>query len=194
MRFRFQLSVPPDGYFYTTPKGRFVETFASFDALMGLAREALEAEGSPVPADLRAVLEDHMCRSLPKGFCDGDPKIVRPTYLSILNATDYIAKTASDAGGYGRQKMQDIERRGELCSTCPMHHLQMCVTCNGLMSAFDKYKIGRRTPYDRSLRVCRATLGLLPILIHADAKYIKPLQELPDHCWIKKETSDVRLG
>jgi hypothetical protein len=191
--FRLPYAVPPGHvWFYQTSKGAYVESRSSFDDLLNRVIRQLSAEGSEIPANLSEVVQDFMCANLPESFCQGDPmgthpRSWQPTYFSILDATTKMAKAANDAGGFGRQKMQDIERRAEACLACPKHSMRMCVTCNGLLAAFDHYRTGRKTPFDRSIRVCAACDGLLPVMIHMDAKYVKANEDLPDGCWVKKE-------
>ena len=192
MRFRLQYASPPGGlYFFTTPKGNHVETRRSLDAIECLAYDALIAEGSPVPPDLRGEVQHQMCQSLPDGFCDGKPTTNNPTFFSILDASMKLAKASSAAGDYGSQTMQDVERRASVCVSCPMHAMNICITCNGLMAAMEGYRINRRMPYDSAIRVCRASSCLLPVQIHAAAKHVIFVSDPPAECWVKKETSNV---
>ena len=196
-QFAHPFSAPPGRvWFYQTSSGRYVESKQSFDDLLARVRRSLDADGLPEPDGLPAMVQDFMCAQLPESFCTGTEsgKHLRswsPDYFTVLRATTEMAKAAEAAGGYGRQKMQDLERRGAACVACPLHDMRMCTTCNGLLAAFDHYRANRRTPYDSALRVCRGCSGLLQVLIHADAKHIKPVVDLPDGCWVKKETSDV---
>lgn len=195
--FAHPFSVPPGRvWFYQTTTGRYVESRQSFDDLLLKVRMSLEADGREVPADLPALIQDFMCAQLPEGFCVGaesgnHPRSWRPDYFIVLNSTTAMAKAAEAAGGYGRQMMQDLERRGAACASCPLHDMTMCIGCNGILAAFDHYRVGRRTPYDSSLRVCAGCAGALPVMIHMDAKFAKPLRTLPESCWIRKELENA---
>lgn len=191
--FAHPFSVPPGRvWFYQTPAGRYVESRRSFDDLLAKVRVSFESDSLEAPPDLAAQVQDFMCSQLPEAFCVGSesgkhPRSWRPDYFTVLNSTTAMVRSAEAAGGYGRQMMQDLERRGAACVSCPLHDMTMCVGCNGLLDAFSKYRAGRRTPYDASLRVCSGCAGLLPIVIHMDAKHVKPVRTLPETCWVRKE-------
>ena len=173
-----------------------MESRQSFDDLLEKVRRSLESDGLEIPANLSELVQDFMCAQLPDRFCVGaesgaNPRSWRPDYFTVLNATTAMAKAAEAAGGYGRQMMQDLERRGAACASCPLHDMTMCISCNGLLSAFDHYRVGRRTPYDSSLRVCSGCAGVLPVMIHMDARFAKPVRTLPETCWIRKELENA---
>lgn len=192
MRFRLAYAVPPGGgWFCETPKGAFVESKRSLDDCIYLVRQAFAKEESPLPDDVSAYVQDFMCKHLPEGFCDGKPSVLHPRYFEILEATTKMVQASEAAGDYGGFPMQVLEARGSACARCPMHDMSICVTCNGLLAAFSGHKISRRTPYDRSLRVCRACAGLLPIMMHVHAKHVHMNAEPPDTCWVKKELANV---
>ena len=187
--FKNPFSVPPGRrWFFNVPGGRYVESVFGLDDCVLRAAAVYREIGEDVPANLAELIQDYMCQSLPEGFCTGKPTIKVPRFNDVLRATTAMAQAAERGGGYGRQVMQEIERRSRTCQGWPMHDLTMCVTCNGLMSAFDHYRNGRRTPFDRNVRVCRASSGLIPVMLHMDAKYVRG--ELPDGCWAK-EARDV---
>lgn len=185
-KFRNQFSVPPGRrWFYQVPGGRFVESVFGIDDCVLRAAAVYREIGADVPGNLQELVESYMCESLPDGFCTGHPSISNPTWHSVLNATQAMVKKAQAAGGAGPQLFQEIDRRVGICQVCQQHSVSMCVTCSGLLSAFDGFRKNRRTAYDRNVRVCRATHGLLPVLIHLDPKYVVPVAGfcLPDNCW-----------
>jgi hypothetical protein len=190
--FRNRFSVPPGRrWFYQVPGGNFVESVFGMDDCMIRASAAYREIGEDVPANLDALIEDFMCQSLPDGFCTGKPTVSNPTWNSVLHATQAMVKKAEAAGKAGPQMMQELERRVKICQACPEHSVSMCITCSGLLSAFDAFRRGRRTALDRNVRVCRAAHGLLPAMIHLDPDCVSaaPGFTLPAECWaVKKES------
>lgn len=193
-KFRGAFSVPPGRrWFYQVPGGRFVESVFGMDDCELRAAAAYREIGADVPGDLRSLIEDFMCHSLPEGFCTGKPTINSPTWNGVLNSTQDMLASASSAGDSGPQMMQELERRVAACQACPEHFLGFCVTCNGLLAAFSDFRRGRRTSLDMQVRVCRATNGLLPVLVHVGARHVKPVsgRELPPGCWAKRRAEEV---
>ena len=193
-KFRNQFSVPPGRrWFYQVPGGRFVESVFGIDDCVLRAAAAYREISVDVPGNLEELVQDFMCQSLPDGFCDGHPTISNPTWHSVLNSTQAMARKAEASGKAGPQMMQELERRVGICQACPEHSVSMCITCNGLLSAFDSFRRGRRTSLDRNVRVCRATHGLLPVVVHLDPECVVPAAgfALPPGCWAKKELSNV---
>ena len=193
-KFRNQFSVPPGRrWFYQVPGGRFVESVFGIDDCALRASAAYREINQDVPANLLGLIQDYMCQSLPDGFCNGKPTISNPSWHSVKNATEDMIKKAARVGGDGPQMMQVLESRVNTCSSCPQHHVAFCVSCNGLLSVFESFRRGRRTGMDRNVRVCSVSHGLLPVVIHLDAKHVVPRPgfQFPDGCWVKKETENV---
>lgn len=191
--FRNPFSVPPGRrWFYQVPGGSFVESVFGLDDCELRAAAAYREIGEDVPPNLGALIQDYMCQSLPAGFCTGRPTISNPTWFDVKNCTDDMVRRATAAGEAGPQLMQVVESRAAVCKPCGMHDLHMCITCNGLLHAFDSFRRGRRTQFDRNVRVCRACAGLLPVVLQLGARHVRPVSGLnfPEACWVKKETSD----
>ena len=192
-KFRNPFSVPPGRrWFFQVPGGNFVESVFGMDDCVLRASAAYREIGEDVPANLDALIEDFMCQSLPDGFCTGKPTVSNPTWNSVLHATQAMVRKAESAGKAGPQMMQVIEKRARTCQACPEHNVHQCITCNGLLAAFDSFRRGRRTQFDRNVRVCRGCHGLLPVIIQLDADMVSPVPGFgfPDGCWVKKETSN----
>ena len=189
-KFRNPFSVPPGRrWFYKVPGGRFVESVFGIDDCALRAAAAYRELNQDVPGNLTELIQDFMCQSLPDGFCTGKPTISNPTWFQTKNSTEDLVKHAKLAGKFGPQLMQVLESRAGACQNCAQHDLHSCTTCNGLMAAFEEVRRGRRTPFDRNLRVCRACAGLLPVVIQIDADAMRPLPgfQFPSGCWVTKE-------
>lgn len=188
--FRNPFSVPPGRrWFYQVPGGRFVESVFGIDDCALRAAAAYRELDLEVPGNLAELIQAFMCESLPDGFCTGRPSNPSPTWSGVLQATQAMVASAKRAGEDGPQLMQVLESRVLACQSCPRHVLGMCVSCNGLMAAFEEFRRGRRTSLDRNVRVCGASHGLLPAVVHIGARHVKALPGLrfPDGCWVTKE-------
>ena len=188
-KFRNPMQIPPGRrWFYRVPGGRFVESLFGLEDCVLRASAAYREMGLDVPAGLGGLIEDFMCQSLPDGFCTGKPTISNPTWFEVKGATDAMLKKAVAANKAGPQMMQTLESRVRTCQACPMHDLHSCITCNGLLAAFDSFRQGRRTGLDRNVRVCRASHGLLPVQIHLDPACIPAASgfSFPEGCWVKE--------
>ena len=194
-KFRNPMQIPPGRrWFYQVPGGRFVESVFGMDDCALRAAAAHRELGQDVPADLESLIQDFMCQSLPNGFCTGKPTISNPNWFDVKRATEDMVFRAQAANDAGPQMMQVLESRVAACQPCPMHDLHSCVTCNGLLAAFDDFRRGRRTSLDRNVRVCRACHGLLPVVVHLGAKQVRRVDpfDFPDGCWVKKELANGR--
>ena len=165
------------------------------ESVVGLYDCALRASAAyreinqDVPGDLEALIQNFMCESLPDGFCTGHPSAPSPTWTSVLQATQSMLASAKRLGTSGPQLMQVVESRVSACQACKQHILGMCVSCNGLLAAFEEFRRTRRTSMDRNVRVCGVSHGLLPFIIHIGAEQVRALPgtRFPDSCWVSKE-------
>ena len=190
-KFRNPFSVPPGRrWFYQVPGGRFVESVFGMDDCVIRASAEYRELGQDVPANLEELIQDFMCQSLPAGFCTGKPSISNPTWHSIHNATRKMMDSAVSSGGAGPQLMQVLEKRVRTCQGCKKHRVGICITCNGLLAAFEHFRKGRRSALDRNVRVCAVSHGLLPVVVHLDPKYVtkEGPEDFPCDCWVVTES------
>ena len=187
-KFRVPFSVPATRkFFYQIPGGPFVETPCDWAEIEGEVRVKCREYGLPEIPDLRDAIEDYMCRNLPDGFCTGKSDNPPVSYHSVVQATTRLVETAAKAGKFGHVTASRIDVRASACLDCPMHSMSLCLACEGILADFARYTSGRRTPYDKTLRVCRACMCAVPLMLHADASAV-PAAEYPANCWIPKET------
>ena len=190
-KFKVEFSVPPGRkFFFQIPGGPFVETSCSWGEIEQEVLRKIEENKLPPIPNLRAEIEDYMCRHLPDGFCTGaatDPPV---SYMRVVSATREILSSASKAGKYGHVTADRIDARALACMGCPMHSMSLCLTCQGILSDFSRYIAGRNTPYDRTLRVCRACMAAVPLILHADESAM-PEADYDAGCWVLKERKDA---
>ena len=190
--FKLSYTVPPTRqFFYQVPGGPYVETACDWGMLESEVRRRCEAAGVVPPEPLRALMEDYMCDHLPPGFCTGgEPSKPMISFSAVLESTDKIVKRASATGGFGRSLADRIDSRANACMACKSHSMGLCLTCNGLLAHYAPYLRDRQTAYDRTLRVCTATMAAVPLLLHVDAAAM-PDAAYPEGCWVSKERGHV---
>ena len=190
-KFKVEFSVPPTRkFFYQIPGGPFVETMCSWSEIERAVRTKLAENKLPEIPDLRAEIEDYMCRHLPDGFCTGKSENPPVSYHAVVHATRAIVTGASASRRFGHVTADRIDARASRCLTCPRHSMSLCLSCEGILSDFARYTAGRATPYDKTLRVCRACMGAVPLLLHVDEAAM-PVADYDDACWVFKECQDA---
>ncbi len=182
MRLRSTMYSPPGGrWFYTVPQTRrYFESSSSLNDLLRLVISHLETASLPVPADLALLVEDQMCRSLPKGACtgEGDPGDHRPGFFEVVEKSHkfFRGRTYVDA--------RTAEHRAAVCRACVKNDLGMCVSCTDLRRTTGMSIGNRRSSHDDFLGVCRnhavPTFGMIWI------EGVQPIVgvEYPGKCWV----------
>lgn len=171
---------PPGGAWFFEVDG---QSFESRSTLVDLERSVVayyEHVGKPVPFDLRAQIQDYMCKRLPPGNCTGDgvriPGSVSPGYFEIL-------KNLSKIRGRPCVDARKAEDRAQVCRACPHNNFSMCHSCNGLREDTLAAVGGRRVLNLPYLAVCVLygvpTYGL--VWIHG----LEEVAGLPETCWMK---------
>ena len=197
-RFKNKMYVPPGGqWFYEVPETKAF--FASRDSMRSLLKQ-VEAHyvgnKMPVPSDLEALVENHMCPRLPDGFCLGvrapsDRKYRPMTFFSIVKFTQTLVSRLFNNGDFFVDRAE-AERRSKICVTCPENYRGICTTCNGLR-AIAAGLIGNRPPTsnDSRLEVCAVCGCTLRAKLQVNRKYlhetVEHLKEYPAHCWMLEE-------
>ena len=191
LRFKVSFAVPPGRkFFFQIPNGPYVETECSWGAIDSEVRRKIADLGLPEIPNLRAEIEDYMCRNLPDGFCTGKSSANLVTYSSVVGASSKIVSEAYKNGKFGHVMPDRIDERAAACRGCKSHSMALCLSCVGFFVDFDRYLSGRGTPHDKTLRVCRACKGAIPLLLHVDADAM-PEAGYDESCWVLKERQDA---
>jgi len=194
-KFRRPNQFPPGGaYFYTVEQtGRFFQSRTSLRHICLEVMEHLAVNKLPVPSprDMALEIQDHMCKRIPKGFCDDkDAGVPGIDFFSIIKATELLVNQKTKPDFY--VDANEANRRAAVCQHCSLNLRHVCTNCNGMKQTFAGLIGGRRkTQYDDTLGVCAACGCGLAAKVHVNAKYLDSNKEeqakLPAFCWLKKK-------
>jgi hypothetical protein len=184
LHFRVHNVVPPGNryFFLVEQTGLRLEDF-TMSGLLGRIR-AHYAQNNITGVDIsQEIVEDHMCRFLPEGFChgtlDGRPRAQVITLQQIRQATmDLAAGNPRVAPGKARH-------RAAICGTCPKHDRSLCPTCVGLVSWAKRLAGASLGGLDEWLGVCTVDTTALAAKVHMTDVPDHP--EYPDMCWRRTE-------
>lgn len=185
LAFKYRMFAPPGGrWFYTVPEtGRYFETPSCFDQLVSEVRRHYAVNNLAIPANLEALIEDHICNNVIYGFCCGedprDPDDMPPTYFEITAAMERFFRGKK----YEYATAEVARKRAETCMVCPMNSLALCTNCTGLKSTARRFVGGRRLDAEMRLGVCRRIRVPTNALVHVNftATTTRPL---PENCWL----------
>lgn len=183
LKFKIKNIIPPGGvYFYEVPETKVVLKKSSMRELLSSIEAHLTANDHPVPKDLRALVEDYICRNVPEGFCFGDAGDRPRARVVTLESIQAGTKAAVKAGG-GLVDPGQARKRVDNCSACKHNDRRMCPTCIGLVS-WARRLVGTECPRDQWLGVCDVDSVALPAKVH-----LKKVAENPDYppsCWVPR--------
>lgn len=190
--FKSSVYFPPGGaYFYTVPEtGRYFESRQSMQDLLNKVQAHLEVNGLPVPSDqshLRRLIEDHICRRVPVGFCTERAGIPGMDFFSVQKATELLVRRATQPDFF--VGAMEADRRAGICKDCTYNVRTMCTSCNGLKKLFGRLVSNRKTRYDDQLGVCAKCGCGLQAKVQVNRKYLdkegESVDNLPEFCWLK---------
>ena len=171
---------PPGGAWFYEVEGRRFESRSSLVDVERLVVSFLEAAEIPVPSDLRARIEDYICKRLPPGNCIGEgvriPGSVAPGFFEVL-------KNLGQLRGQPLVEARAAEDRAAVCRKCANNNFAACHSCNGLREQTLAAVGGRRVLNLPYLGVC--LLYALPTYGLVWLRTPKPMEGLPDNCWAK---------
>lgn len=177
MRFRRRRIVPPGNrYFYRVPETGTDFSRPTMGGLLAALRTHYNANALPVPPDLEALVEHHMCGRLPEGFCEGDgERTVRAVSLHDIRRNTEAERTATLV------PMAEAQVRADACLRCPRNDTRLCPVCVGL-TAWALRLVGRRkVARVEYLGVCEVTATALAATVNYDSP--KGGGEFPEGCW-----------
>lgn len=141
-----------------------------------------------ISADPEIALAEYMCPRLGRQaafFCTGD---VRP--VSHVTPKEALANCAQ----YAKLPMVPfdvIQRRMGICSSCPKHERNWCLTCTGAFAKIEQLMGGGRRPLlpaDRFSGVCGCAKAYEAVVCSVDHPG-EPWPDAPAECWRRR--SDV---
>lgn len=181
--FRDVNNPPPGGlYFYETHGERVTaRTFIEIEPRVRKLMEKYHIGGLPEEEVAR-----YMCSRIrdPGRYCAGPevPKAnVRP-HEAIDEALKYCSRQVVP--------FDVIERRMQVCHTCPKHSRDWCPTCSGHVSKMLDAFGGRRTrmPVDSASGVCQCARAYEMAIASVEYAADEPVWDgAPDTCWRKND-------
>lgn len=191
IRFKVARQVPPSGrWFYRVPEtGLWIESVESMEALLALVSKHYADNSLPLPENLRARVIEYICCNSPEGFCDGMPGKKRLSYFEIENFTRVLFNRLKSTKEAFFVPQEEADRRAQICATCPMNHLGICTTCNGLKQVAARLVQHRGVKKDERLGVCAVCGCVLHAKVHIRLNQLpaaeKSHPDLPEHCWVR---------
>ena len=171
---------PPGGVWFFDGYGEHVE-LPTYDMAVRAVAGILRRNGDPrSPAD---AISECMCPQMPRWFCRGEVS---------EKATVHPMDAREEAKSYFARRvvpMDTIMRRMEICSACPKHRRDFCLTCAG----HDEYILngfgGRRPKLasDLASGCCLCAKTFEAVVASVDYGKEEPAWEgVPDTCWRNK--------
>jgi len=181
LELRSMMFAPPGGeWFYTASDGANFSSKRSYVDLEAQVARYLAEKGLPVPLNLRAEIQNFMCRRLPESCCTGEgsriPGSVAPSFFELLKNLDKVR-------GQPFVPARVAEDRATVCRACRFNNMGGCGSCNGLEGQALAAVGNRRV-------LARAYLGnctIVAIPTYALVWVEKPAAAagLADNCWIR---------
>lgn len=202
MKFERRNIVPPGGkYFYEVPETKMFFEHPQFSSLELLVREHYYNNNIPLPEMLSGLIEDYMCRHLPKSFCIGvsDGEFKRAKTLTYWVVADNTFRLLSHKEAYA--SAEEAEKRAAICMKCGNNLSGICSSCSGLKLRFAAQLRGLSTTQDRFLGVCAVDGSLLTAKVYAPLSVAERImnrertyeyegiKENPD-CWVPRPVAN----
>jgi hypothetical protein len=176
-------TVPPGGlYFYDIPEfGMYMESLSWRD-LLAKVRGQYGANQVPPPVNLELMIQDYMCRKLPKGFCIGETPEGAKHPLTFWDIKDRTTSMLL-RGRRALVPLLQAKSRAEVCANCKQNDRSMCPTCIGL-NAWARLQTKQSVPGSELwLGVCEVDgVSLVARVNMLDAG--TRTAEHPEGCWL----------
>jgi len=188
-----QRVTPPGGWRYIEPTTKQQFTAPTMSKLLDKVSVHMRSNELRVPKDLPDVVEDWICRRLPKGLCKdpkGGPVIYRGYHRSTessVRATMALHRLDQKTTG----KVVDqatANYRASICVNCSENVPSAgCMSCRGVKSILENIKRGRKSDQDNRLMACAICGALNQLQVHMKPETIqattKKITDYPDTCW-----------
>lgn len=178
MGFKSVMIDPPNGEFYFEHGGERISapTWSRFLPLMRDLQRRHHLAGSPYDLAAR-----HMCPHLPSWYCTEGGVRVTSTETAKANAAPLFPKHVVTP--------VEIQRRMDVCRTCPKHVRTACLTCTGAARWIYASFGGRRPrlPEDRMSGMCACADTYEAVVASVDARELPAWKDVPETCWRKSK-------
>lgn len=209
MRLNNQIMTPPGGWSYRVAETKkWFRGYTSIDALRTDLAKHCEVHHLPVPST--ELIQEQVCQELGSGASDwcedgkGFPVMnlvggcASLSFQSIKQGTATLAHAVLSGR---RVESAEAERRARICVECDQNReVTSCKGCTAaaLNALVDTVRGGRQTSLDGQLFSCcicscllRAKIWLPLDILHAHMPEGQN-EQLPTHCWKKKDLNRLR--
>lgn len=187
----------------------WVKGFYAYNDLEAEIHRRYKANGIGVPADLRQLIVEQLCQTLPEGWCN-DGSLLSKIGTAISREFNRVVQGTTTLLDWwvssGRRKvpLEEANRRAAICATCVFNAEPAgCTNCNkGVLPNLAKAIVGGEpTAYENSLQSCFVCGCALSAKVHLPLDvlkaHIKPAQLAqfpPPHpgfagCWLRTDES-----
>lgn len=186
--------VPPEPHFaYRNPQSGHWSVSQTHDDWIKQEYEHRKGNGMDVPPNLRQIMEEQLCSTLPAGWCEEfDPNRIEPLTRmhrgDVLEGMKVFAKWAVQKAPYVSQV--EAERRADICSRCHLNvQVLGCSSCHAIADELTKKVSTSKDGNLIACAVCKCLLRAkvwfpLPILETVDNEWKQ--KTYPKFCWLKK--------
>lgn len=119
-----------------------------------------------------------MCPYMPDWYCSGVFSS-RPVRLNEARktATSYFTQVVVP--------FDVIQRRLEICRTCPKHNRNLCLSCTGILnwifSSFGPRRV--KLPEDKLTGTCECARTFVSVAASVDHRGLPQWEDVPETCW-----------
>lgn len=188
-------TVPPGGmYFYTIPETGSKFTSPTPTGLLDMIRAHYRANNLPVPENIDALIADHICKRVPKGFCEGEPESKFLSVGDIREGTRLLIQKARLGSPGFLVTQAEAERRAAICSACPLNLHGVCTSCtSGLKNLARMLIANKTTSRDDLLDTCAECGCMLKAKVHVSIEGLAVTQKhaYPSNCWLHGTICDT---
>lgn len=177
------MSPPPGGFVFAIGDDKVSGRTAP--EILPKVVKLLAKHGVSAPAE--EALAEYMCPRLgpaARYMCTGDVKAPEHTLPreALANCALYARRPIVP--------FETIQRRMGVCSTCPKHERDWCLTCTGAFTQIQRMMEGRRPllPADRFSGVCGCAKAYEAVICSVEHEG-EPWPDAPDTCW--RRSTDV---
>lgn len=203
--------MPPGGFVYMVPETKVTipvgrGPFTCLDDLQKAVNDHYLANRLLPPPNLRALVEDSVCRRLGPHWCETSHGVAwtknagMPMFsvAALKQFTHTIMSWARD--GDPPVPLEQVEQRANVCLSCPMHGYPTdcgsCATAE-IVATVGSFLVGTRIPADTHLKACKVCACMLRVKVRAPLAAIRrhmpkaQLEALPPACWINVESTEA---
>lgn len=191
LKFKIPNRFPPGGrFFYTIPEtGMYLDSRTSRGDLLSRIQGHYRANNIAIPVNLEAIVDDHICRNVDPGFCEGDDEGRTRSLAWRLGFWQIVERTQKSVRGRPLIDRDVAETRANVCLNCKHNMRNLCTTCNGLGHMFQASTGGRSTRVDEYLGVCELTaVALAAAVFLAHPALETEGAAKPEGCWVLEVT------